>query len=129
MELIAKEVRIGVGEFPPYVIKKGNTGIQLELIKEIFSGTGYTPVFQYLPNSRILKQFKRGKLDIAINVNQGLFKDKFYSDEVVSFNNYAISLKNNNFNIKSIKDLQKLSVLSFQNAKLILACMLHQLVT
>lgn len=116
----AEQVTIGVGEFPPYVIKAGETGIELDIIKEALKGSKYTPKFEFLPYARILKSFQKKKIDGAININKGLFPDRYYSNDVLTFSNFAITLKSRNIKLKSIEQLSEYNITAWQNASVLL---------
>lgn len=88
-------------------------------MNEVFSGTDYEPAFKYLPIKRIPKAFTHERLDVATNIKEGVFKDKFYSFNVLSFENYAISLTKNNLKVETLNDLNHLSVIAFQDAHLV----------
>ncbi|MGL5994027.1 MAG: substrate-binding periplasmic protein, partial [Aeromonas sobria] len=45
-QLLAKPLKVGVSfAIPPYVIKDTHRGIELDLLKEAFAGSGYEPSF------------------------------------------------------------------------------------
>ncbi len=117
--VFADEITIGVGfALPPYVIQDSDSGIEIDILKEAFAVKGHTVKIRYLPNVRTLSFFEEGKLDGAINVKKDSLLLGYYSDDVISFQNVAISLEENDFSINNIIDLKdsKFTVLAFQNA-------------
>jgi polar amino acid transport system substrate-binding protein len=115
-------VRVGIGySIAPYVIKEKDSGIEVDVIREVFKLEGYDVDFVYLPNLRLPLAFEEGSVDcIASNAFYDLRKDSgreaFYSDTTVVFRNYAITLKKRAFDIQRSVDLSDKSVLGFNNA-------------
>ncbi len=119
-QFFAKQLSIGISfSIPPYVIKDAGTGLELEILREAFKVKGYTVTPVFLPLARTFMHFNQGKTDGVLNVKEG-FVDGFYSDEVINFQNCAISLKDNNFNIDTIEDLADKRIVAFQMASKIL---------
>lgn len=117
--VFADEISIGVGfALPPYVIQETSSGIEIDILKEAFAVKGHTVKLEFLPNVRTLSFFEEGKLDGAINVKKDSLLLGYYSDDVIAFQNVAISLKDKNLSIEKIIDLKdsKFHVLAFQNA-------------
>jgi polar amino acid transport system substrate-binding protein len=113
----AKELRIGVSfSIPPYVIQATDSGIELELLRSALAIRGHKVNIEYQPLARTFHELKTGKLDAIINTKKNMHEGVFYSDVAIHFQNCAISLKDNNFNIKTISDLQGKSIVAFQHA-------------
>lgn len=115
-------LNIGVSfAIPPWVITDNDSGIELEILKEAFSSAGYKVKPNYLSFSLAYSLFEAGKLDGVVNAKENILKSGFYSDPVVTFQNVAISLNNNEFpeNI-DISFLQDKSIIAFQKASLLL---------
>lgn len=71
-QLQATPLKVGVSfAIPPYVIESNQRGIELDLLKEAFAGSGYEPSFEFLPLERTFRLFESGKLDAIINVRPG----------------------------------------------------------
>jgi polar amino acid transport system substrate-binding protein len=117
--LFAKELKIAFGLLmPPYVISQDNKGIEIEIVKKVFSlnTINITPV--YVPLARLPKEFKLNTIDGTLPVLESLgLKDAYYSNAYISYQNIAISLQKNNIQINSIKDLKNKDIVSFQNSK------------
>ena len=121
--VFADEITMGVGfALPPYVIQESSSGIEIDILREAFAVKGHTVKFEYLPNVRTLLFFEAGKLDGTINVKKGTMLTGYYSDDVITFQNVAVSLKENNLSIEKILDLadNRFRVLAFQNASKVL---------
>jgi len=111
-----QELLIGISfSIPPYVIKERNDGLELAILKRCLEANGYKVLTSYLPLARTLLNFQDGSIDGVINVRKGTVKG-FYTDVVISFRNYAISLEKNKIQIKSINDLSRRSIVAFQRA-------------
>jgi polar amino acid transport system substrate-binding protein len=115
-DLERKEVLIGISfSIPPYVIKDKNAGLELEVLRLSLAVKGYQLKSSFLPVSRTILHFKEGLVDAVINVNEDTV-DGYYSDSVITFRNYAVSLRKRNIELNSIQDLSKRSVTAFQYA-------------
>lgn len=111
------ELSIGVSlSIPPYVIQETNSGLELELLYQALAVKGHNAIIHYLPLARTFHELKEGKLDGIINIKEGMLDNVFYSDVVISYQNCAISLESNRFNINSISDLSDKQVVAFQRA-------------
>lgn len=120
---LAKDlIRIGVSiSNPPYAIAESNSGYEIDLIKKVFKDTNYEATFVYATNARLLIQFISGDLDGILNANPDYIRQEYkrpiyMSEPIVTFKNYAITLKKNSLKINSIEDLKNLRVNAFQNA-------------
>jgi len=120
--LFADKLVIGVSfAIPPYVIKDNNAGIELEILSESFSAVGHTIEIKYLPLARTFVELSNGKVDGIINIKEGMLDDVFYSDDVITFNNCAISLTKRDFpNFEGFSFLRDKKIIAFQRASEIL---------
>ncbi|MBF0111615.1 MAG: transporter substrate-binding domain-containing protein [Desulfamplus sp.] len=119
--LLAEELIMGVGlALPPYFIEESNSGFELDIIKESLKFKGHTVNFKFIPFARIPIYFSEGKVNCVSTINENSGIEAHYSDNHVSYQNFAITLKSNNVVINSIADLKDKEVLAFQNAKLYL---------
>ena len=113
-----KTVIVGVGlSLEPYIIKKNNTGIELDIVKTALQKAGYQVRVKYLPFLRIPLYLKDKKIDAAttINENSGI-KNVFYSDKDIYYQNVVVTLKSRHLDIKKVSDLKGLRVIGFQNS-------------
>ncbi|MCL6416420.1 transporter substrate-binding domain-containing protein [Aestuariirhabdus sp. Z084] len=115
-------VKIGVAEFPPYSIVESNrfSGVEVEIVQQSLEVMGYRVELVNYPYGRLPFSFRSKRVD-AIIVTLKNFKDipVFYSDIVLpEYQTVAVYLKENNFQIKSISDLQSHSILAHQRANL-----------
>ncbi|WDE14059.1 substrate-binding periplasmic protein [Thalassomonas haliotis] len=118
----AKQLDVTVGwSKPPYVIEQGNTGFEIELVRAIFTEMGHQLNFIYLPFGRTNDLVKMGKVDVGMTLSSkfDIFPAKF-SEPYIIYQNVAISLKGRGIRIGEIAELQKYSIVGFQNANVIL---------
>jgi polar amino acid transport system substrate-binding protein len=116
---LAKPLKVGVSfAIPPYVIEGGRRGIELDLLKEAFAGSGYEPSFEFLPLERTFRLFESGKLDAIINVKPGMVDPAFLTQPVITFHNRVFALRNTH--ISTLDELQSMRVTAFQRARIIL---------
>ena len=118
-QLLAQPLKVGVSfAIPPYVIEGDNRGIELDLLKEAFAGSGYDPSFEYLPLERTFRLFESGKLDAIINVRRGMVDTLFLTRPVITFHNRIFTLRTTH--ISTLDDLHSKRVTAFQRARIIL---------
>ncbi len=113
---------IGVSfAIPPYVIKEIDQGIELEILREAFYVTDHSVNIKYLPLARTFTQLKSGKVDGVINIKKGMLENVYYSDEVITFQNCAISLAKKGYpDFKELSFLKGKHIIAFQRATAIL---------
>ncbi|MGL5535826.1 MAG: substrate-binding periplasmic protein, partial [Aeromonas veronii] len=93
-QLLATPLKVGVSfAIPPYVIEGENRGIELDLLKEAFAGSGYEPSFEFLPLERTFRLFESGKLDAIINVRPGMVDPHVLTQPVITFHNRIFTLR------------------------------------
>lgn len=108
---------IGSSSTQPYMIADGNRGIAAEIIKSAFATKGYKTEFTYTTNLRVQRALLTKTVDAAFNMPNKEASSIYYSEPIVHYENVAITLQENDFNIKKISDLKGKSVLVFQNAR------------
>ena len=116
--LQAKEITIGLHLSPPWAYFNDNhevIGIQPDLLKAALATSVYKPSFRIYGYSRMMSQIKHGKIDIASPVPEKLSKLS-YSLPYIPYQVVAISLKENNFDIVDISQLEGKRIVAFQRA-------------
>lgn len=117
----AEPVHMGLSlSIAPYVIPENHSGVEMEIIRAALNVRDHGLVPKYLPLARSFMEFDQGKLDGVINVKPGMVESGYYSDEVIVFENMAVSLARNEFAIETIADLKDKDVVAFQRAGAIL---------
>jgi len=118
--LLAKqELRIGVGNFSPFFIEKGESGLFLEITKEIFKlMPEYEVKFVFMSNTRLLLEINAGtRIDAACNIFHGSDSNVYLSDPIFRYTDVAVSRKTKNLTINEISDLTGKSIAAYQGAK------------
>jgi polar amino acid transport system substrate-binding protein len=105
---------------PPYVIIEENRGIVTDLMREALALKNYDINLNYSTNKRLMAELKSRRVDGAFNFPPGKIPGFYYSEPIVSYQNVAIALSENNFDIKDISDLAGKSIIAFQNSALFL---------
>lgn len=113
----AQDVRVAFGKsVPPYIIQESNSGIEMEIIRESLAYRGHKVIPVYVPFSQINTAFVDNQVDAVATVNDKIGMDGYFSDIVITYKNYAITLANRQIKIDSILDLGNKRVSAFQLA-------------
>ena len=122
LSLAKQELRIGVGNFPPYFIEKENKGIFLDITREIFKLLPeYDVKYIFMSNNRLLHEINRGKIiDVACNIFADSEVNGYLSEAIFRFTDVAVTKKIKQLEIEDIDDLQKYSIAAYQGAKALL---------
>lgn len=111
----AKEIKLAVGfSVAPYIIQDSDNGIELDIIKEALAYKGHIMKTTYLPFIEIDRAIVDKGADAIATVEEKIGIDGHFSDQVITYHNYAISLTSKNLEIDKISDLSDKSVTSFQ---------------
>lgn len=98
MRLFSNEIVMGVSfSIPPYVISESSSGVEIEIINEVFSAVNIEVKIYYLPLGRTFIEFEKGTIDGIINVREDTVPNAFVTEKVITFNNCAISLKKHRY--------------------------------
>ncbi|MFD2206153.1 substrate-binding periplasmic protein [Kiloniella antarctica] len=116
---IAKEITIGMGNFEPYYIAKGDTGIFTDLIVAVFHRLpDHEPRFIFgRPNNRLWRDFNNGKVDAVSNLFDSVETKSCRSDPIFRFRDVAVTRTKSDVNLESIRDLRGKRTIAFQGAK------------
>ncbi|MBV2130828.1 transporter substrate-binding domain-containing protein [Rheinheimera sp. SM2107] len=117
-----KTLQVAVNIGPPwayYQEDEGVTGIDVEIIRHIFSTMGYNTEFQLLGYNRLIKEFNEGKYDVA---SPAAFPPEHghLTQTYLPFEDVAVSLKSENHTIDSIADLAEKNIIAYQFAQSVL---------
>lgn len=105
----------------PYVIQADDSGFEVDLIRNILKEMGNSTKFIYTTFGHSSKMFKIKEVDAIMTTNKTVFSDQLkLSDVYITYQNIAISLKEKNLTINTIKDLANYSIASFQKAEKLL---------
>ena len=113
-----KTLLVGFGmNKPPYVLEKEDSGLEVEIFREAARAAGYEVKSFFGPLERLKSKMKKAELDAitTTNLNENLH---FYNSiPFITYHNYAFALKKKNLKIKTIADLKKYSITSFQRSR------------
>ena len=115
--LQGKEVRVTTSStIPPYSsTAHGGSGIVVDVLKTCLEEQKLSPKFTYAANNIIAQSLPKDTADVVYPVAS--IEDPFYlSDNIIHFNNTAITLRLSNFNINTVQDLKGLRIIAFKNA-------------
>lgn len=115
--LLAEELTIVFGENkPPYSIGSQGVGLEIELISQALNFKGHSLNVVLVPSSRVSNGIEMGydgESAVAKKDDQ-----KFYSNEFVSFHNFAVHKQKKDFLIDSVFDMRDKTIVSFPNSYL-----------
>jgi polar amino acid transport system substrate-binding protein len=116
-----EKITVAFGEvLAPWVLADANKGIIIDLFDAAMSPLGYETEKIYLPYARRSKAYKRGAFDVVSDMNVNTIEEYelrgFLSDVAYTYENYAFSLHKRHFQFNQLSDLEKYSVLSWQDA-------------
>ncbi len=116
-----EKIRVAFGNaLAPWVMPEKNKGIIIDIIKSTMEPLDYQIEEVYLPYARRLKSYKQGLVDVVSDINPNTIEndhlDGFFSDTAYTYENFAYSLKNRNYQFKTMKDLVDYRLMSWQGA-------------
>ena len=117
--LPAKQVlRVGVGNFEPFFIEKGERGLFLDITKEIFKLLPeYEVQFIFMSNTRLLREMKADiRIDAACNIFPNSETNAHLSAPIFRYTDVAVSKAENKMVIDQTSDLQGKSIAAYQGA-------------
>lgn len=102
---------------PPYVYKKANSGIEVDLIKAIFNDMGMDIKFVQMPRIRMIQSFDQGSVHGILTQNITASNVGCATDWYLKHQNVGFTLAEENLQLSTLQDLRKFSVLSFDGAR------------
>ncbi len=113
-----QELRVGVGNFEPFFIEEGESGLFLDITKAIFSLLPeYDVKFIFMSNTRLLKDIDTSsRIDAACNIFAGSNTISYLSEPIFRYTDVAVTRKENAFVIKQVSDLKSRSIAAYQGA-------------
>lgn len=117
-----KTLQVAVNIGPPWAFYQegeGVTGIDVEIIRQIFNEMGYDTEFHLLGYNRLIKEFNEGRYDIA---SPAAFPPEHghLTQPYLPFKDVAVSLKSANLTINTIADLAGKNIIAYQFAQSVL---------
>lgn len=112
-----KPLLIGIGlSKPPYVIQSENAGAEYDLVARALEIAGYKMVPRYMPLRRVPHAMNGGILDGATLVRPHMDVKGYLSNDIIRYQNYAISREDAELKLNHLADIAKYRVVAFQNA-------------
>lgn len=101
---------------PPYVFSETDSGIDLEIVREVLAIEGYEVEPVYVVFGRTARDLRMGKVDgaLTVRVERGL-GEVCLTDEYIRYQNVAVSLKKKGYDIDSPADLADKRITCFQD--------------
>lgn len=114
-----QDLKIGIGNFAPFLQEKNHQGLFLELTEEIFKQLpSYNVQFIYMSNNRLLHEINSGqRIDVACNIFSNSSAKAFLSSPVFRYTDVAVSKSSAKLKVNRISDLQGYSIAAYQGAK------------
>lgn len=102
---------------PPFVFGQEKRGIEIDIVQEALKVKGYTFTIEHMPNNRLQIALLGAKSNVDGVVNVRKKEDgTYYSDNFITYENYAITKKETGIVIKHISDLERLTIVAWQIA-------------
>ncbi len=114
----AETLAIAFGEFkPPYIFGQQGRGLEVDIFREALAYRGHNLQVIHIPDRRRYRALgdNKPRLDGVATIGKGN-GEYFYSDDFISYENYVISRKEDDLSISSVRDLQVITVVAWQNA-------------
>lgn len=115
---LPQKVHVGMGNFEPYYVAEGHTGIFADIIKAVFRDLpDYQLQFDYgYTNSQMWGAYASGRLDAVTNLFDAVALETCRSDPVFRFRDVAISRTDNALVFNTVADLRGRTIVSFDGA-------------
>lgn len=117
-----KTLTVAVNDGAPWAYydnTTGVTGIDVEIIRQIFQTLGYQTEFHLLGYNRLIKEFNDGKFDVASPAAFASDSGHFTA-HYLPFQDVAVSLKHKSLKIEQISDLHNKKIVAYQFASSVL---------
>lgn len=113
-----KELTIAFGvDKPPFVFGREKRGLEIDIMREALKLKGHTVKIVHVPNRRLQIAIDTMGMDGVATVRE-TEDGTYYSENFITFENYAITKKQAGIVLKSVVDLgaKDLSIVAWQNA-------------
>jgi len=116
---LARDLRAAFGqEKAPYFWVEGNEvkGLEYDIVRAALAAEGDVITVSPLPNRRVSLALSSGDFDLVTGMQMNQAGEAFYSDEYLTYANYAITRKDKNIKLANLADIFKYKVAIWQNA-------------
>jgi len=112
----AAELRIAHGQDkPPFVFGQDQRGLEIDIMREALAYKGHSIEVVHASNKRLQVALQTMGVDGVATVRKS-DDSNFYSDDYITFENYAISRESENLKLDKVSDLKGHSIVAWQNA-------------
>jgi polar amino acid transport system substrate-binding protein len=112
----AAELLIAHGlDKPPFVFGSEQRGLEIDIMREALAFKGHTMRVVHIPNKRLQVAVQTAGVDGAATVREAE-DGSFYSENFITFENYAITRRSAAIRLGSVADLKGHSIAAWQNA-------------
>lgn len=115
----ARELKVAFGqEKAPYLwVENGQVkGIEFDIVKAALTAVGDTLTAGILPNRRVTIVLAEDEFDMVTGMQMHQAGEAFYSDDYLTYTNFAITRKDKNIRLGKLADIFGHSVAIWQNA-------------
>ena len=112
----SSELVIGFSlDTPPFVMDAASSGISVEIVSASLKLKGYTLTPRQMSYAQLADAVVDGRVDAAtmvVETNNGTY----FSDNYITFRNFAITMKSAGLQINEVADLKGKSIVAWENA-------------
>lgn len=102
---------------PPHMIAASESGIDIDITKQVLQRLGYRVSVEFSPLQRNLARVTMKQADLFVPTFFQQDTDRlFLSEPIIKYRPTIFSLKNRGFNFKQLADIKKLTIYTFQGA-------------
>ena len=100
---------------PPFVFGSEPRGLEVDIMREALAFKGHTMRVVHIPNKRLQVAIQTAGVDGAATVREA-DDGNYYSDDFITFENYAITRRSADIRLDSVADLKGHTIAAWQNA-------------
>ncbi|WP_286265150.1 substrate-binding periplasmic protein [Thalassotalea atypica] len=116
-EVQTNELSMLSDDGPPHMIAASNSGIDIDITREILNSMGYKVTLDFMPLARGKSQVQLKYADLFLpTFYQQDSEQLFYSDAIIEYRPVILSLKKNQFSLNELSDADGKKILTFQGA-------------
>lgn len=113
----ASSLILATDDGPPHMIKATNSGIDIDIVRQVLNQIGYDIDTVYVSLKRAKRMVIENKADVFVPTFFQDDSDKIYlSHPVIRYRPMVFTLKSRNISYHAISDLKHLSIATFQGA-------------
>jgi polar amino acid transport system substrate-binding protein len=119
----ADEIVVGLRAVAPYVVVSPTgavSGLEYDIIREALAARGHVLRPVLLPLARLVATFRDGGVAAAAPILASHQSGGYLSHSYLTYHNVVMSLASTPLALKSVQDLQGLSLVAFQTARTVL---------